>query len=418
MIDPDGGTAYDDFKPADYKREISSTISDIVTEQSDLKKKIGIGVQNQFTIIGQTIGQTINKITEAIEIGLACGCKAEQIVEQKIRVWIESRLNSVELTLQGLKSKIFEIERKLHKQAKKSIKDPADEPGGNGPKEPRIPTDNNIPPITIQQTVETPSVVVHIKNEPFPPPPKIEVVTNVYLPQKDGGQELPAIYLPPDLWDKGNDFGFFLSLEPSIVTIAEIAGTDQASESISLGKTVYLNATSNMNQTDVASVLDTFNIDPGKVQTFNVQQMWDNAVTRYGDTLSNQVFNTYNLPHPPITPVLGPIPPINASPTQTQQQSFGGVSVPISTPGSVSSPIPQSSPGENPSIVNQLSQSLSGLSEGLRSGMNFRFPVWCELVKPFAESAQYPPELAPGCATIDTIDQAANAIIQRLVRSQ
>jgi hypothetical protein len=439
MSPSDVVTIYDQPTAQAYKTAISGQLAGVATATYDLRQSISAGVANQFTAIGQTIGNIIGKITDAIELSLACGCKTQQTLEAKINTYLDARLSVIETSTAIMQAKMDKITAALQPKPKKTripIADATPTQPGNGTANP-IPTGAGT--VSANPGATTPPALIPGGPEPFPQPPTPTELANLILPQTGAENGLPASALPSSFWQPNNPDGFWFSLEPSAISRGAVAAATNAGGQFSSAGNIYINFNGPATEDELTQILLALGIPPNMSQVWDSQQSWTNAVNRYGDTISEQVWNAMGLPHPPIS---GPMPALSrtldqhnqlvdealaaakASAVQSNAQETVFQQTPVLSP--TSAPL-DTGPGSSatPSDIPSLGDILGGIARGIGIGAagpaaataNVRLPSWCRLIAPVMDAAGYPPEFAPGCASFEAIQRECIRRFNQMVSS-
>lgn len=299
--------------PPKLKAKIATDIAKTVNEQFALKDRIEQGVQNSFQQTGQAIKELMGTVADGIESTLACCCKTEQLLGEKIRDYIQAKFSVMQAVQGFLDGKIAKIEKRLAKSAGKDKIVDADATPGAGGQGPRIPTPTssatgfqpgggNIPPPSFNPN-----------KQPFGVPPTVEQITNIYFVTQGEGGLIPLVSLPQDWWNYQNQNGFWLSTENTIATRGSIPGYAPQGDTFAPVTNLYFNSSMPFGTEDIASLLQGLGLRPDGVQILNEQQAWDLAVRDFPPILVGQAWDSWGLPHPPA--VLTTVPPTGQRPT-------------------------------------------------------------------------------------------------------
>lgn len=310
MNDRDGLGGVPETMPPPTAGGLAVYMAGVVTQVSDLKKRIAAGVENQFIEAGTVAGQSMSKVCQWIEAQLQQACACENAITEKVRNWIELKIGNAEFTQNLAEAKVNKAQARLSKKAKNATLELADAQQAEG-KMPLQSVLGVISPPAIQPLGgQVPPSSFPAPGNPFPAPPGPGELDNLVLPLKDGGGGLVLASLPAEMWDPLNENRTWLSLEPSVVTRAELSAVRIYTDRIEPAGQIYFNVGLAMPADALGSILGGLGIADEAIAIKSDADAWKGATERFGDIVASEVWDLYGLPHPPVIPgALPPLPP-------------------------------------------------------------------------------------------------------------
>lgn len=271
-----------------------------------LMAKVRYGTDQQLAPVAQAVGVIIGKISQCLELHCDHAKQVQAKIEAKISADLDRRIEIAKGTIQLLNAKIAKAEKRLQGKRKKA-------------------------PVIAQQITpmqQEPTPCMPGVDEIFPAPPKKAELAGLVVALVDDKGAVQLDQLPANYWHLAPHGGWWLSLSMTPLSRVQIRTFKVLEDAVEPGGMIFLNIGSEMDQQTLTALLGTLQIAPEAYLALTQSEAWDAAVGIFGDYLTGNVWDVYQIPHPAVAPTLKPpeaCPPGHQLPAP---EAFPGVEMP------------------------------------------------------------------------------------------
>lgn len=300
--------------PKQMAGAIANNLADVYTQLHDLKRGVGQGLENAFMGIANDVSGLQAQVMQVIEQTLMEACNKTAQTQAQIPHMIEQQLGAVGGTLNLIDSRLAQNRKRLQRLQGPTIKGTADAVGPGEVQTPQSAVPFQAPGPSTQAPGQTPGASLLQNFQPFPPAPSAPELQTLVMPTATPGSMIGLAQLPPQIWDRANDMGIFLSTAPTPLTQGQIAiQNDENGQFVDAGH-VFLNLAQEAARPQLQTLIQTLGVPQSAVIILSPQDAYNAAVSVFSEPVVQSTYSVYNLPLPPVQQAPQTMPPISSQP--------------------------------------------------------------------------------------------------------